>query len=90
MDLYKFETLVGSVHFMDWGLDPWWCPSIFVDLYKFETLVGSVHFVDWGLDPWWGPSNLWTCISLRPWWGLSTDGSNLLVVITQQSLNFPP
>ena len=43
-----------------------------MDLYKFVTLVGSVHFMDWGLDPWWGPS---------------TDGSNLSVVITQQSLN---
>ena len=43
-----------------------------MDLYKFVTLVGSVHFVDCGLDPWWGSS---------------TDGSNLLLVITQQSLN---
>ena len=47
----------------------------FVDLYKFVTLVGSVHFMDWGLDPWWGSS---------------TDGSNLSVVITQQSLNVSP
>ena len=47
----------------------------FVDLFKFVTLVGSVYFVEWGFDPWWGPS---------------TDGSNLLVVITQQSLNVPP
>ena len=61
MDLFKFVTLVGSVHF--------------VDLLKFSTLVGSIHVVDWGLDPWWGPS---------------TDGSNILVVITQQSLNVPP
>ena len=61
MDVFKFVTLVGSVHF--------------VDLLKFSTLVGSVHVVDWGLDPWWGPF---------------TDGSNLLVVITQQSLNVPP
>ena len=36
------------------------------------TLVGSVHFVDCGLDPWWGPF---------------IDGSNLSVIITQQSLN---
>ena len=27
VDLYKFETLVGSVHFVDWGLDHWWGPS---------------------------------------------------------------
>ena len=25
--LCKFETLVGFVHFVDWGLDPWWGPS---------------------------------------------------------------
>ena len=46
-----------------------------MDLFKFVTLVGSVYFMEWGFDPWWGPS---------------TDGSNLLVVITQQSLNVPP
>ena len=46
-----------------------------MDLYEFVTLVGFVHFVDCGLDPWWGPS---------------TDGSNLSVVITQQSLNVSP
>ena len=74
MDLYKFVTLVGSVHFVDCGLDPWWGPStlwICISL----TLVRSVHFVDCGLDPWWGPS---------------TDGSNLSVVITQESLNVSP
>ena len=61
MDLFKFVTLVGSVHFVDW--------------YKLSTLVVSVHVADCGLDLWWGPS---------------TDGSNFLVVITQQSLNVPP
>ena len=28
MDLFKFSTLVGSVHVVDWGLDPWWGPSM--------------------------------------------------------------
>ena len=46
-----------------------------MDLYKFMIMVGFVHFVDWGLDPWWGSS---------------IDGRNLLVVITQQSLNVLP
>ena len=58
MDLFKFLTLVGSVHV--------------VDLFKFLTLVGSVHVVDWSLDPWWGPSTLWTYLSFLPLSGLST------------------
>ena len=45
MDLYKFETLVGSIHFVDWGLDPWWSPS---------TLWTCIN-----LRPWWGPPTLW-------------------------------
>ena len=74
MDLFKFFTLVGSVHVVGYGLDPWWGLST-LWILKFSTFVGFVHVVDWGLDPWWGPS---------------TDGNNLLVVITQQSLNVPP
>ena len=27
VNLYKFMTLVRSVHFVNWGLDPWWGPS---------------------------------------------------------------
>ena len=58
VDLYKFVTLVGSVHFVDWGLDPWWGPSTlwtqvcdpgwvrpFCGLGSLP-LVGFVHFVD--------------------------------------------
>ena len=78
-------TLVGSVHFVDNGLDPPWGPSTLWIYFKFVTLVGSIHFVDCGLDPRWGPSILWTCLGLWPWlvlsilwtgldppWGLST------------------
>ena len=44
-DLYKFVTLVGSVHFVDCGLNPWWGPS---------TLWTCISF--W---PWLGLSTLW-------------------------------
>ena len=46
VDLYNFVTLVGPVHFVDWGLDPWWSSS---------TLWICI-----GLWPWLGPSTLWT------------------------------
>ena len=65
-------TMVGSVHFVNRGVDPWWDPST-LWTYKFDpgwarplcglislTLVGSVHFVNRGVDPWWDPFTLWT------------------------------
>ena len=52
MDLRFFLfTLVGSVHFVDSGLDPPWGLSTLWICFKFVTLVGSIHFVDCGLDP---------------------------------------
>ena len=39
-------TLVGSVHFVNGGVDPWWDPSTLWTCISL-TLVGSVHFVDW-------------------------------------------
>ena len=47
-------TLVGSVHFVNGGVDPWWDPSTLWTCISL-TLVGSVHFLDGGVDPWWGP-----------------------------------
>ena len=37
-------TLVGSVHFVNGGVDPWWDPSTLWTCISL-TLVGSVHFV---------------------------------------------
>ena len=74
--------VIGSVHIVDcsldllWGLSTLWtCLMILV--------IGSVHIVDCSLDPLWGPSTLWTCLNFQPSsLGLSTDSSNLIVVIT--------
>ena len=46
----KFFTLVRSVHVVDYGLDPSWCPSTSWTCLSL-TLVGSVHVMDSGLDP---------------------------------------
>ena len=48
-----------------------------MDLNKFLTLVGSVHFMD--LNKFFDPG-----------WVRLLCGSNLLVVMTQHSLNVPP
>ena len=73
VDLCKFLTLVGSVHFVDWSLDPslgpstlWTCVSL--------TLVESVHFVDWSCDPTLGPSTLckFDPCGVRPLCGLES------------------
>ena len=59
MDLFKF-TLVGSVHFVDYGLVPSWGPS---------TLWIYLSFL-----PLSGPSTLWTMVltlrGVRPLCGL--------------------
>ena len=81
VDLCKFLALVGSVLFVDFGLDPLWGPStlwtrvlILRGVRPRYGRVGSVHFVDLGLDPVWGPSRLWTRVltlrGVRPRYGL--------------------
>ena len=61
MNLVKYLTLVGSVHFVDLVKQLTLVGSVhFVDLVKQLTLVGSVHFVDINIDPSWGLSILWT------------------------------
>ena len=46
VDLFKFFTLVESVHVVDWGLDPPWGPSTLWTYLSFLPLLG--------------PSTLWT------------------------------
>ena len=48
VDLFKFFTLVGSVHVVDYGLDPSWGPS---------TLWTYLSFL-----PLSGPSTLWIAV----------------------------
>ena len=85
MDLFQFVTLVGSVHFVEWGLDPSWGSSTLWTYLSFLplsgpstlwtgvlTLGGSIHFVDL--------YRFFTLVGsvhvvdrgLDPWWGPST------------------
>ena len=57
--LIKFATLVGSVHSVECGRDPWWPSTLWTCIILWTgwvrplcglgswTLVESVHFVDW-------------------------------------------
>ena len=66
VDMYKFVTLVWSVHYVDWGHDPWWRPS---------TLWTCIS-----LWPCLGPSISWTCISLWPWLGSSISWTGVMTL----------
>ena len=48
VDLFKFLTLVGSVHVVDWSLDPPWGPSALWNYISYLPLSG--------------PSTLWTVV----------------------------
>ena len=79
VDLYNFVTLVGPVHFVDWGLDPWWSPStLWICISLWPWSGPSTLWI--GLDPWWSLSTLWICISLWPWLGPSTLWTGVLTL----------
>ena len=71
MDLFKFSTLVGSVHIMDWGFDPWWGPSTLWTYFSFLPLSG--------------PSTLYTRVltlgGVRPFCGIFSVGVRPLIVV---------
>ena len=92
VDLFKFFALVGFVHVVDYGLDPWWGPSTLwtgLDLpWGSSTLWTCLSLWPWlgpstlwtGLDPPWGPSTLWTCWSFLPLLGPSTLWTGVLTL----------
>ena len=84
------------------SVDPWWGPSTLWTCISLN-LFGSVHFVDlYEFDPGWvrplcglvltlgGVRPLCGLVWVWPGWVRPLCGSNLLVVMTQHSLNVPP